>query len=538
MTSRVSAVLITKNEATRIRPCLDSLRWVDEIVVVDDESTDETPRLCEQSGARVLVRRSEGDFDQQRNAGIDTASGEWILQLDADEVVPHALQEEIRRVVRHPPTAVAYRIRRLNHFLGRPMRRGGWTWNEVKLFRKSSARYVGHSVHETLQVDGPVGQLASPIWHYPFQSLTQFVERQNFYTSVEARLLRHTHPTLPVSRVRRQLLARPLKLFWKSYVKKGGWREGMHGLIFAALFAWVEFLKWAKWWADGQRAEVRGQRSETVRSELSPFTLHPPPSTFQLPANGRETLSVVVLTKNEEARIARCLESVRWADELIVIDGESTDRTVEICRSFGATVIQHPFEGSFAVDRNLGLSRAQGDWVLQIDADDVATAEFRTAMDTLLRQGSPYAALSFYRRSVLLGRAMRYGGWYYTVPNLLRRGRATYEGVVHERPVVNGTIGVLAADIEHHPCEDLTAFVARHNRYTSLQAAELLRIHGKPTLRRLWWAMWRKPFKTFWKSYVKKQGYREGIHGLVFAEFFAGVEFLKWAKYWELAYTP
>lgn len=248
---RISAVLITKNEATRVAPCLESLRWMDEIVVVDDESTDETRTICERAGARVLVQRSEGDFDQQRNAGIDAATGEWVLQLDADEVIPPSLRDEIRVAIDHP-SAVGYRIRRANHFLGREMRHGGWTWNGVKLFRKSAARYIGRSVHETLHVDGLVGQLTFPILHYPFQSLTQFIERQNFYTSVESRLLRQSHPTLGLWPLRRRLLIRPLKLFWKSYVKKSGWREGMHGLVFAALFAWVEFLKWAKYWEPSQ----------------------------------------------------------------------------------------------------------------------------------------------------------------------------------------------------------------------------------------------------------------------------------------------
>jgi glycosyltransferase involved in cell wall biosynthesis len=349
---RVSAIIITKNEAARITPCLESLRWVDELIVVDDESTDDTRHLCEQFGARVLIRRSHGDFDQQRNAGIGAASGEWILQLDADEVIPASLRDEIRRVIDRP-SAVGYRIRRANYFLGHEMRHGGWTWNEVKLFRKEAARYIGHSVHETLHVDGPVGQLASPIRHYPFQSLTQCVERQNFYTSVEARLLRQSHPTLGTGRLRRQLLLRPLKLFWKSYVKKGGWREGMHGLVFAAFFAWVEFLKCAKYWAQ-ESSELRVQSSELKKENSQLSTRN-----SQLVTDGRETLSVVVLTKNEEARIARCLESVRWADELIVVDGGSTDRTVDICQSLGAKVIHHPFEGSFAVDRNLGLARAR-----------------------------------------------------------------------------------------------------------------------------------------------------------------------------------
>ncbi|MBI4341811.1 MAG: glycosyltransferase, partial [Candidatus Omnitrophica bacterium] len=248
----------------------------------------------------------------------------------------------------------------------------------------------------------------------------------------------------------------------------------------------------------------------------------------------RQRLSVAILTKNEEGRIARCLESVRWADELIVVDGLSTDRTVEIARRFGAQVISHAFEGSFAAERNLGLQHATGEWVLHLDADDVVTPEFRALVERLLAGSPSHAAFKFRRKSYLLGRFMRFGGWYHYLPNLVRREAVRYEGAVHERPVVEGTIGRLDADVEHHPCEDLRAFLDRHNRYTTLAAGELLAAHGRLRDAKIRRRLLRKPWKTFWKTYVKKQGFREGLHGLVFSLFFAGVELIKWAKYWEL----
>ena len=250
-------------------------------------------------------------------------------------------------------------------------------------------------------------------------------------------------------------------------------------------------------------------------------------------ASARETLSVVIITKNEEARIGRCLESVRWADEIVVVDGMSTDRTAEICRRFGARVIPHAFEGSFAQERNIGMEQATGDWVLQIDADDVVTPAFHTAVDTVLRDRPQHAAFKFRRRSVLLGRTMRYGGWHHYLPNLVRREAVRYEGRVHERPLIQGTLGQLDADIDHHPCESLSAFLERHNRYTTLQAEELVQAAGILTGRQLCGRLVGRPWKVFWKSYVKKQGFREGLHGLVFAIFFAGIEWLKWAKVWE-----
>ena len=249
----------------------------------------------------------------------------------------------------------------------------------------------------------------------------------------------------------------------------------------------------------------------------------------------RPKLSVVILTRNEEPRIARCLESVRWADDIVVVDGLSTDRTVEICRQFGARVIPHAFSGSFAEERNLGMRHATAEWVLQIDADDVVTPAFRTAVEVLLQGASQHAANKFRRKSYLMGRFMRYGGWYHYLPNLVRREDVRYVGDVHERPVVEGTIGVLDADIEHYPCEDLAAFISRHNRYTSLQARELSQQpFGRLALIQ---RLVHRPWKTFWKCYVKKQGYREGAHGVLFAYLYAWFELLKWAKCLELRVT-
>ncbi len=247
-------------------------------------------------------------------------------------------------------------------------------------------------------------------------------------------------------------------------------------------------------------------------------------------------LSVVVLTKNEEQRIVRCLESVTWVDEIVVIDGMSTDRTVELCQRYGARVIQHPFGGSFAEERNLGLEQARGEWVLQIDADDVVTPEFHRAVKKLLERPPVHDAYKFRRKSYLLGRWMRYGGWHHYLPNLVRRQTVRYVGTVHERPLVEGTIGVLEADIEHHPCETFSEFISRHNRYTSLQAEEWSQtVQAQASSpRQLMRNMIRRPWKTFWKSYVKKQGFREGLHGLSFACFFAWIECIKWAKCWEL----
>jgi len=249
MREKLSVVMIVRDEEDKIARSLESVKWADEVIVVDDKSSDKTPEIARSMGATVITSESGGNFDRQRNLGIEAAAGDWILQMDADEVVPDELREEIVRVLESASPLDAYKFRRKNFFLGHFMRYGGW-FNEfsTKLFRRGKARYTGKSVHETLEVDGDTGRIDAYIEHYPFKSITQFISRQNYYTSVEAKVLLEEKGRIDDREIRRNLKALPFRSFWKSYVKNKGYKEGMYGLIFCVLFAWVHFLKWSKYW--------------------------------------------------------------------------------------------------------------------------------------------------------------------------------------------------------------------------------------------------------------------------------------------------
>ena len=248
----------------------------------------------------------------------------------------------------------------------------------------------------------------------------------------------------------------------------------------------------------------------------------------------RSTLSVVLLTKNEEARIARCLQSIRWVDEVVVVDGLSTDRTAEICRHYGAKVIPHPFSGDFGQERNVGADAAIGEWVLSLDADDVVSDELRQAILQVLTDGTTHAAFHTRRKNNFLGHWMIHGGWYHYYPTLYRKAACRFEGRVHHLLKTTGTRGTLDAAVLHYPFTNLEQFVARQNRYTSLEGQELFDLQGVLDPKFVRYQLTWRPLKLFWKSYVKKQGFREGWYGLVFAILYAWVHFLKWAKYWEL----
>ena len=245
---RLSALILAKNEAARIEACLRRVAWADEVLVVDDLSTDDTAKIALRCGARV-VRRQFDDFSSQANFGLSHVTGDWVLSLDADELVTSELQTAIERVLGEHSAYTGFTFKRLNYFLGHQMRHGGWYHDVLHLFRRGAGQFTGR-VHHTPQLDGPIGRLAAAVEHYPFQNLTQFIERQNRYTTSEAQELVEEKRVVANSpkQFRGQLVWRPLKLFWKSFMKKQGFREGKYGFIFAALYAWVHFLKWAKCW--------------------------------------------------------------------------------------------------------------------------------------------------------------------------------------------------------------------------------------------------------------------------------------------------
>lgn len=241
--TRVTATVITFNEAANIEAALVSLGFADEIVVVDSESTDDTVAIARRFTDKVWVRPWPG-YIAQKNFAAAQASHDWILSLDADERVSPPLADEIRGLPAEDAVA-GYRIPRVTFHLGRWLRSTDWYPDyQLRLYDRRRARWSGRHVHESVTADGPVGRLGGEILHYAYRDLSHHLLTMDRYTTLAARQMFEDG--------RRagwwDLALHPPAAFLRNYVLRGGFRDGVPGLIVSAMNARYVGLKLAKLW--------------------------------------------------------------------------------------------------------------------------------------------------------------------------------------------------------------------------------------------------------------------------------------------------
>ncbi len=239
---RLSVALITRNERHNIRECLASVAWADEIVVVDQASTDGTGDAAREEGARVIVAPDWHGFGHQKNLAVDACTGDWILSLDADERIPAPLALEITAAVATANVA-AFEIARTSSFCGRFMKHGGWSDDHVlRLFRRGSGRFSNDRVHERLLVDGAVGRLATPMLHYSVRTLDDALDKVNRYSTEGALMLqkRGARPSIVSA------LTHGFASFVRTYILRLGFLDGRHGLMLAIANAEGSYYRYVK----------------------------------------------------------------------------------------------------------------------------------------------------------------------------------------------------------------------------------------------------------------------------------------------------
>ena len=224
-------------------------------------------------------------------------------------------------------------------------------------------------------------------------------------------------------------------------------------------------------------------------------------------------LSVIIITKNEAVNIRACIESVAWADEIIVVDSGSSDATVEICRELGAQVYVHDWPG-FGMQKNRALGYATKDWVFSIDADERVTHELREEIQSAMQRGQA-EGYEIPRLSSFCGRYMHHSGWYPDyVLRLFRRGTGKFsDDLVHERVIVNGPITKLQQLLLHESFRDLEQLLAKINHYSTASAQMLHRKNRTASLKKaVGHALW-----AFFRSYFLRAGLLDGREGFMLA---------------------
>ena len=248
--SRLSVIIITKNEAANIGACLDSVAFADERIVVDGDSDDATAQIAAEKGARVVSRRFDG-FGPQKKFALTLAQGEWVLAIDADERVSAALARAIEIAIGQAG-ADAYEIPRLSSFCGRQMRHSGWSPDHVlRLFRRGRARFTDDIVHERVVCDGVVARLAEPLLHAPVIRLEDALSRVDRYSTAGAEILRANGKRVTFL----SGIAHGLWTFLRTYILRAGFLDGCEGFLLAVANAEGTYYRYMKAWLAGRHRD-------------------------------------------------------------------------------------------------------------------------------------------------------------------------------------------------------------------------------------------------------------------------------------------
>jgi glycosyltransferase involved in cell wall biosynthesis len=250
----------------------------------------------------------------------------------------------------------------------------------------------------------------------------------------------------------------------------------------------------------------------------------------------KEKLSVVIIARDEEAMIGDCLKSVVWANELLVVDTGSKDRTCQIAKDHNARVIEVPWRKyEYGRWRNIGLREAKSDWIFYLDADERATPALKAEILKVIADNQ-HAAYEIPRRNFYLGQEMRYGGAWPDYVRRLYRKKSLKKWVkdLHEAPVIEGSWGRLKEPMIHLTHRDLTSMVEKTNQWSKIEAELLFKDYpgGHPPV--TWWRFLRMMLSEFWTRGIKKQGLRDGTVGWIEVIFQMFSRFVTYARLWEL----
>ncbi len=234
----LSCIVLTLNEQKHLGDCLASLNWADEVIVFDSFSTDNTEVTAKEHGVKFIQHKFE-NYGAQRDAALKATRADWVFFVDADERATPELEKEIRAVTASP-SAVGWWVPRHNYIFGKLTLHAGWYPDyQLRLLKRDRAHYdPTRPVHELVKLDGAEGYLKSPLIHLNYETVDEFINKQNYYAHYDAERLR-----LEGKRAKLQnLITRPMQEFWRRFITYQGWRDGLHGLRLSLLMGYFQFV--------------------------------------------------------------------------------------------------------------------------------------------------------------------------------------------------------------------------------------------------------------------------------------------------------
>jgi len=247
---KISVAIATFNEEENIGKCLKSVvSWVDEVVIVDGSSTDKTVDVAKKYKAKVIVSDNPPIFHINKQKALKECTSEWILQLDADEVVTDKLRNEIINVINQSSTVNGYYIPRKNFLLGRWMKKGGlYPDYVIRLFKRGKGRFPAKDVHEQIDVEGEVGYLKNDLFHYAYPSFAEYLKKANTYTLLTAEKFNQDKLSINVFTTIKYVIVVPIKTFLTIYFRHLGFMDGFPGFVWAFFSALHYPTAYIKYW--------------------------------------------------------------------------------------------------------------------------------------------------------------------------------------------------------------------------------------------------------------------------------------------------
>lgn len=585
----ITGCILALNEEQRMKGAIQSLAGLaDQIIVIDNGSTDSTVEIAIRLGAKILNAPRAANFDAIRNLAIEEADSDWIFYLDADERNPAGLARVLRDLIAsHGDEFAAVCVPFKHYFCGKWIQHSGWWpgYTRPQLLRRGKFTY-NTRLHSGVSVTGETIYLSADnpdlaIDHYSYDDLTHYLAKLNNYTDGEAESLLADGGSHAWQAQMANFVAD-----WQTYYERGrAYRDGMHGFVLSFFSAFYRFASRAKLW-DMRRSQGKLIGEDPVPSSIpetlefmarvaqegsepwcaasypeapkSPSRISPDwytgssPSTSQ-PASRKRAVyppsaRIVgcILARNEGARIELALRSlVEWVDRIIVIDNDSDDNTAEIARMFTAHVIHAPRTADQQFDglRNLAIEQAEmaeADWLFFLDADEIVSQGLGEAIRRLVvERGTEFEAISFPLQNWFYGKWMQCPVWWpgYCGPRLLKRGAFHFGERLHAGAIVSDGARVMEfpADnpelsIRHNAYDDIRSYISKMNLYTTGEAVYMDRAEQPCT-----WQAMLAHFVHEWRvHYDQLRGRDDGMHGFVQSFLCAFYQFTARAKLWDL----